>query len=112
MDKKRKRVYIHLCATCAQKMLVLYRMRETPAEYVRGGMGKCNICDFRGALTEYSYDPKTDHRTPEEQAEIRAAQAAAIAPRLRRTEAEREDAKDYGFTRETFARLADAADKL
>lgn len=48
MDKKRKQVYIHLCATCAQKMLVLYRMRETPAEYVRGGMGKCNICDFRG----------------------------------------------------------------
>ncbi len=103
--KQKNLVYDSLCAECHEKMSLLYVLHDVPAEYSRAGAGKCSLCDFRGALTECSYDPVRDKRTPEERARIKAERAAAIAPKFYRTEAEREDAKDYGWTQETFAGL-------
>lgn len=102
--KRKSLVYDKLCAECHRKMNLLYRLQEVPAEYSHAGIGKCGLCDFAGALTEYCYDPVRDKRTPEERTAI-TQRAANAAPKFRRTEAEREDAKDYGWTQETFDSL-------
>lgn len=103
---KNKRVYTQLCASCAEKMSALYRLRETPPEYARGGYGRCGLCDFRGELTEYNYDP-SDMRTPEERKRLAADKAAKAAPRHRRDSAAADEPRDYSFTADDFAVLAD-----
>lgn len=103
--KQKSLVYDKLCAECHRKMNLLYRLQEVPAEYSHAGIGRCGLCDFAGALTEYYYDPVKDKRTPEERAAIKAQLAASTVPKFCRTEAERENAKDYGWTQETFDSL-------
>ena len=103
--KQKSLVYDKLCAECHRKMNLLYRLQEVPAEYSHAGIGRCGLCNFAGALTEYCYDPVRDKRTPEERAAIKAQLAASTVPKFRRTEAERENAKDYGWTQETFDSL-------
>lgn len=102
---KSKRIYTQLCASCAEKMSALYRLHETPPEYARGGYGKCGLCDFRGALTEYSYDPQTDKRTQAER-KRRQAEKAATAAQARRGASTADPAlRDYAFTAADFAAL-------
>lgn len=59
---KSKRVYAQLCGTCFERLNSLYRLKEDPAGFKRGGMGKCSMCDFRGELTEVFYEPARDKR--------------------------------------------------
>lgn len=96
---------MHLCATCAEKMDALYRLRECPAEYLHGGYGKCGLCDFRGSLTEYSYDPQTDKRTPEERKRRQAEKAATAAHARCKNAAAESEPRDYAFTAADFAAL-------
>lgn len=102
---KNKRVYTWLCAACAEKMGQLYRLRETPPEYERGGYGKCGLCDFRGSLTEYSYDPRADMRTQAEHKRCQADKAATAAQAHQRTSTADSALRDYAFTAEDFAAL-------
>lgn len=106
---KNKRVYTQLCASCAEKMSALCRLRETPPEYARGGYGRCGLCDFRGALTEYSYDPIADKRTPEERKRRAAGKSAKATHRCNCAAAD--EPRDYAFTADDFAAL-DTLDEL
>jgi hypothetical protein len=106
--QKNKRVYTQLCASCAEKMDKLYRLRETPPQYARGGYGKCGLCDFRGALTEYSYDP-AEMRTAEENRRFAAEKSERTPCRCDRAAAD--EPRDYAFTADDFAAL-DAWDEL
>lgn len=98
----KSRIRTRLCAGCAAKLGKLYHLSEVPAEYARAGYAGCGLCGFRGELTEYSYDPERDRKTPQE----RETEAKAGAPaQWRRTEEEKQECM---FTPADFACLDDA----
>lgn len=70
---KSRTVRTRLCASCAEKLGQIFFLHEVPERYQRAGYGKCEICDFRGSLTEYTHDPEKDRRStrakPEEKKE-------------------------------------------
>lgn len=105
---KNTRVRTSLCAACAEIMSTrMYRLHEVPAEYARAGCGKCALCDFRGALTEYTYDTERDRLTSAEcERAKREAEETRRRAQRRPAAPPAEEAKDYGWTQETFDDLA------
>ena len=70
---KNRTVRTRLCASCAEKLGQIFILHEVPERYRRAGYGRCEICDFRGSLSEYTHDPERDRRStrakPEEKEE-------------------------------------------